>query len=168
MKSYISGIILLLSAVIVEMAILSNITILPSVPDLLLIALLYVSLKNGRTQGQVLGFFSGLFLDLMSGIPLGFNCIVRTIIGYVAGVLGTTINSDSFFMVAVFGFLGTIIKVFISWIVSVLFPAVLNSYDLFSASFIFEIIVNTVLAPFLFKFFSLFNFLLIDGSGERI
>lgn len=168
MKQYASGIILLFSAVIIETAMLSNITILPSVPDLMLIALLFISLKTDRTKGQILGFVSGLFLDLMSGIPLGFNCIVRTIIGYVAGVFGPSINSDGIFIPMLFGFFATLTKSLLAWIVSTLFPMMLNSADIFSANFIFEIVCNTLLTPIFFRFFSLFKSFLTTENGEQL
>lgn len=167
MKTYASEIILLFSAVIVETAILSNITILPEVPDIMLIALLFISLKNGRIHGQVLGFLSGLFLDLMSGVPLGFNSIVRTVIGYVCGIFGMSMNSSGIFIPALFGFCGTIFKAVFSWIVSILFPMMLNSAGIFSANFIFEIVCNTLLTPIMFSFFMLFKSFLIPDSGEK-
>lgn len=166
-KSYVSGIVLLFSCVIVETAILSNISFLPIVPDLLLISILYMSMKNGRTQGQTLGFFSGLFLDLMEGIPLGFNCIIRTVIGYVSGAVGISLNTDGIFIPAIAGALGILLKSFLAWIISMLFPSMLNSVYLLSPDFLFELITCTILTPIFFKFLSLFNSFLIIENGEK-
>lgn len=168
MKSYVSGILLLFSTVIIEIAILSNITVLPSVPDLALISLLFISLKSGRTQGQILGFISGLFLDLMSGMPLGFNCIIRTAIGYTVGIFGYSINSDGIFIPALFGFCGTIMKSLLAFVVSILFPSILNASGIFSANFIFEIACNTILTPIVFRFFMLLNSFLLPDGGEKL
>lgn len=167
-KSYVSGTIILFSAVIVETAILSNITALPVVPDLLLLSLLYISLKNGRTQGQVLGFVSGLFLDLMGGIPLGFNCIIRTAIGYAAGILGGSVNSGGVVMPAVFGAAGILLKSALAWALSMLFPAMLNPAGPLSAHFVLDLIAGAALAPVMFKFLSLFDALVCPGKGEGL
>lgn len=166
LKSYVSSIVLLFSCVIVETAILSNITFLPTVPDLLLISILYMSMKNGRTQGQTIGFFSGLFLDLMAGIPLGFNCIIRTVIGYMAGVVGPSLNTDGIFIPAFAGALGILLKSFLAWVISMLFPSMLNSVYLLSPDFLFELITCTILTPIFFRFFSLFNSFLLIENGE--
>lgn len=157
MKSYIAGIILIFSAVIIEASILSNITILPAVPDLALVCLLYMSVRNGRTQGQILGFLLGLFIDLMTGIPLGFNCIIRTVIGYIAGTIGVSLNTSGLIIPAVFAFLATLFKAFAAWIISMLFPSMINTVNISSVYFLFSLIVNTIITPALFKFFSLFS-----------
>ena len=87
MKSFGISCLFLLGFVLFETAVLSNIVILPVVPDLLLICSLYFSLQNGRLFGVASGFTGGLFLDFVSACPFGFNCLLRTIIGYVAGFL---------------------------------------------------------------------------------
>jgi|WetSurMetagenome_2_1015567.scaffolds.fasta_scaffold558570_1 rod shape-determining protein MreD len=156
-KSYISCIILLFCTILIETAILSNITILPAVPDLLLICVLYISVLNGRTQGEIVGFCSGFFLDLLSGVPLGFNCLIRTIIGYLSGILGYAINCQGFFVPALFGFLATLLKFLLVWLVSFFYPAIVNTSHIISFTFLFELLCNTLLTPILFMFFSLFN-----------
>ena len=55
---FISAFILFCTA-LVETAILSNITVLPAVPDLLLLCSVYLSLLNGRGTGEADGFISG-------------------------------------------------------------------------------------------------------------
>ena len=43
-----------------------------------------------------MGFFSGMFIDFLSGAPFGFNCLFRTVIGYIAGFLNQNINYTGF------------------------------------------------------------------------
>ena len=78
--------VLLLIVILFETALLSNIRLLPVVPDILLLVLLYISVFNGSLTGEVTGFFSGLMLDFLSAAPLGLNCLLRTLIGFIAGL----------------------------------------------------------------------------------
>ncbi|MBQ9239432.1 MAG: rod shape-determining protein MreD [Treponema sp.] len=160
--------IVLFAAAIIETAILSNIALLPVVPDILLISHIAIAVKNGKVQGQTLGFVSGLFLDMLTGVPLGFNCLIRTIIGYSAGSIGTAINTTGIFIPAVCGVLATLLKALLTWLVSLCFPALINTLSVFSVDFLWEAGCALVLSPLLFKFLALFDgFILMPQRRVR-
>ena len=79
-KSILFSTFILFCATIIEASILSNISFLLVVPDIVLICTIYFSLLNGKTVGETTGFISGLFLDFITGMPVGFNCLYRTVI----------------------------------------------------------------------------------------
>ncbi|MBP5175429.1 MAG: rod shape-determining protein MreD [Treponema sp.] len=160
-KSFSLSVFILLVAALLESAILSNIAILPAIPDLSLICVLYFSLHNGKLIGESTGFVSGLFLDFLSGAPFGLNCLLRTLIGYIGGLFSRTVNSDGFFIAILLGILGTISKGLILFVLSFLFPAGVIRYNLFSWFFLFQLCANAILTPFVFKFLSIFNKTLI-------
>ena len=143
-KSFLCSFLILLCSVIVETSILSNISFLPAVPDLALICVLYFSFLNGKNYGQVSGFLSGLLLDFLSGSPLGFNCLYRTVIGYLSGVFRRTINSSGF------------IVPFLIWLISLFFKSI-KIYNIFTFSFLFELVMNVLLTPLMFKFLNSFR-----------
>ena len=155
-KSFLCSFLILLCSVIVETSILSNISFLPAVPDLALICVLYFSFLNGKNYGQVSGFLSGLLLDFLSGSPLGFNCLYRTVIGYLSGVFRRTINSSGFIVPSVIGLLSTILKVFLIWLISLFFKSI-KIYNIFTFSFLFELVMNVLLTPLMFKFLNSFR-----------
>lgn len=155
-KSFLCSFLILLCSVIVETSILSNISFLPAVPDLTLICVLYFSFLNGKNYGQVSGFLSGLLLDFLSGSPLGFNCLYRTVIGYLSGVFRRTINSSGFIVPSVIGLLATILKVFLIWLISLFFKSI-KIYNIFTFSFLFELVMNVLLTPLMFKFLNSFR-----------
>ena len=155
-KSFLCSFLILLCSVIVETSILSNISFLPAVPDLVLICVLYFSFLNGKNYGQVSGFLSGLLLDFLSGSPLGFNCLYRTVIGYLSGVFRRTINSSGFIVPSLIGLLATILKVFLIWLISLFFKSI-KIYNIFTFSFLFELVMNVLLTPLMFKFLNSFR-----------
>ena len=166
-RAYLSSILIILCTVLVEFAILSNITILPAVPDIILLVLLYFSVLNGKVFGESMGFFSGMFIDFLSGAPFGFNCLFRTVIGYIAGFLNQNINYTGFIIPALIGLLGTITKAFLIWLTSLFYTKIIP-YDIISTSFIFELIINTLLSPVIFKFLSHFNKIICVSKEEII
>ena len=104
-RSFLSAVIVLLCFALFESAILSNILILPAVPDLLLIVVLYLSMRNGKGFGEASGAVSGVFLDFLSSSPFGLNCLIRVIIGYCTGFFSRTLNANGFFILHISFFL---------------------------------------------------------------
>ncbi|MBI5878942.1 MAG: rod shape-determining protein MreD [Chloroflexi bacterium] len=55
-------------------------------PDVMLLTIVAWALQRGSREGLVWGFFGGLALDVVSGVPLGLNALVLTAAGYLAGL----------------------------------------------------------------------------------
>lgn len=156
-RSFLASSLILLFAGVFESAVLSNITFLPSIPDLSLICVLFFSLKNGKILGQSTGFVSGLFLDFLSACPLGFNCLFRTVTGYIGGSFCKVLNTEGFFIPFFLAVIATVIKVLVVQLISLLFPSVDASYKIISIGFAFELVSNGFLAPLIFKFLGIFR-----------
>ncbi|MCH5291467.1 MAG: rod shape-determining protein MreD [Treponema sp.] len=156
-KSFSVSTVILLCVALVEAAILSNITLLPAVPDIALLCVLFFSLHNGPLLGETTGFMAGLFLDFLSMAPFGLNCLYRTIFGYIGGMFNKRINTEGFFIPALLGFCSTMAKALMLKLISMLYPSSVLSYNPFTWLFVFELVCNTVLAPFVFAFLSLFR-----------
>lgn len=166
-KSLLFSTLILLSAVIIESSILSNLTFLRVVPDLVLLCSIYFSLLNGRLYGETTGFISGLLLDFVTGVPLGFNCLFRTLIGYLFGFFSNTIILSGFIMPVLSAGIATIIKNLFCIFIILVYPNLkLNSINIISYDFLFEFIMNVILAPFVFKLLSFFKDSLILGNKE--
>ena len=157
-KSILLSSFILFCVSIAESSILSNINFLFVIPDFVLICSVYFSLLNGKTIGVTSGFISGLYLDFITGVPFGFNCLIRTIIGYVYGFFSETLIATGFIMPMFTVGIATIVKHLLIHIVSLLFPNVSVLVTSFvSYEFLFEFIVNSLLSPFVFKFLGLFR-----------
>ena len=54
-------------------------------PDLILILVVFFTLRNGQIYGSLLGFVLGLFFDLASGGLVGASMFSKTLAGFIAG-----------------------------------------------------------------------------------
>lgn len=70
---------------LVQIIIVPLISIEGFVPDLLLILLIFYTLRKGQLYGTVLGFVFGLFIDLITGSLLGSTMFSKTLTGFIAG-----------------------------------------------------------------------------------
>ena len=57
--------------------------------DLVLIVVVYVAIKSGPVTGLLAGTVAGLIQDALSGGILGIGGLAKTVVGFMAGVLGT-------------------------------------------------------------------------------
>lgn len=165
-KAFLCSFLILFCTVIIETSILSNINFLPAVPDFVLMCSMYFSLTKGKLFGQVTGFTSGMLLDFVSGAPFGFNTLFRTIIGYFSGLFGKSLNYSGFLVPALIGLIGTLVKVFLIWIISLFFKSIIY-YDIFSFTFLFELISNVLLTPLVFRFLRPFNKFLCSDWEDK-
>lgn len=147
----------LLCATIFEAAVLSNITFLPAIPDFSLLCVIFFAVNNGKIMGESTGFVSGIMLDFLSSCPFGFNSIYRIVIGYLAGFFKKTLNTDAIFVPFILAFFGTILKSALIFILTLLFPAISIKLKFFSLNFVFELGLNCLLAPFVFRFLKIFR-----------
>ena len=57
--------------------------------DLVLVAVVYVALTSGPVTGLLAGTFAGLAQDALSSGTVGIGGLAKTIVGYLAGRVGT-------------------------------------------------------------------------------
>jgi len=57
--------------------------------DLVLIVVVYVGIKSGASTGLLAGTVAGLIQDALSSGILGIGGLAKTIVGFLAGFLGT-------------------------------------------------------------------------------
>ncbi|MFO7301956.1 MAG: rod shape-determining protein MreD [Acidobacteriota bacterium] len=57
--------------------------------DLVLVAVVFAGLQWGPTAGMIGGTLGGLLQDLLSGTIAGVSGLAKTLVGFVAGLIGT-------------------------------------------------------------------------------
>ncbi|MBN8570088.1 MAG: rod shape-determining protein MreD [Ignavibacteria bacterium] len=81
---YIAVIILLVAVqkTLIWLIALSNYNI---APDLVILMVIYVGIARGHIEGSIIGFLSGLMIDMLSGSFLGLSALSYTLAGFIAG-----------------------------------------------------------------------------------
>jgi rod shape-determining protein MreD len=57
--------------------------------DLVLVVVVYVALTSGPAAGLLSGTFAGLAQDALSSSVIGIGGLAKTLVGFVAGIIGT-------------------------------------------------------------------------------
>jgi len=143
--------------ILLQSTILGRIAIRGVRPDLALIVLIFASMRRGAMVGQVSGFATGFLEDLMNVSPLGFHSLLRTVIGYVYGLLSGNVFIDPFLMPIILTVIATILKGVLAGIVSAIFGLTASGFITFTGRLWIEVGYNGVVAPFLFALLNLFK-----------
>jgi rod shape-determining protein MreD len=57
--------------------------------DLVLVVVVYVALTSGSATGLMSGAFAGLVQDALSSSVIGIGGLAKTLVGFLAGIIGT-------------------------------------------------------------------------------
>lgn len=79
---------------IIQTTIINFISINNIVPDLILILLVYYTIRNNQIYGTVMGFIFGFLFDLITGSLIGSTMISKTICGFTAGYFSNENKRD--------------------------------------------------------------------------
>lgn len=80
---YIIGIPLLALLSILQSVIIHDLSFIDGRPDLVLLAVISWAIIGRQKESMVLALFGGLFLDLLSGLPIGVSAINLIIVTYL-------------------------------------------------------------------------------------
>jgi rod shape-determining protein MreD len=126
------------------------------VPDISLIFLVYFAYRNGMRHGEITGFVSGIFLDLISEAPLGLNALVRTVIGALSGLLKGNFLLGAVLLPALLIALAGLVKIALVVLLGLVFKGVVLSYSFSSARTWAELGLTAFFGPIVFFLFNLF------------
>lgn len=84
-SDYIYPILIFIPLAIIQTTIIPLISINGYVPDLILILLVFYTLKEGQMYGMLLGFVLGFLFDIFTGNVIGSSMLSKTVAGFVAG-----------------------------------------------------------------------------------
>jgi rod shape-determining protein MreD len=82
---YIYSLVLFFPLLVIQTTVIPLIAIRGVIPDLILILLVFYTLRHGQVYGTVLGFVYGFLFDLITGSLLGSTMLSKTIAGFTAG-----------------------------------------------------------------------------------
>ena len=129
---YIVAVLLFFPLLVIQTTIVPLVAINGVIPDLIIILLVFYTLKMGQVHGTVLGFIFGLLFDLITGGLLGSSMLSKTLTGFVTGYFYNENKKDIYLK-------------------SLIFPLIVllaSTIDSFILSFFSTIDLNTSITTF--------------------
>lgn len=122
-------------------------------PDLVLIAVVYISVSEGKIFGSITGFIAGLAIDSISGTFLGLSALSYSVAGFIAG--GFYAEGDKYlykFNFLIIVFLASIISNFIYYIIyfqglSLNFAEIFSKYILTTSTYTAIVSIIYIIFP---------------------
>jgi rod shape-determining protein MreD len=87
-----------LTALVVHLSVLTRLRVVGVMPDLMLLLAVAGGITGGPARGAVVGFVSGMAVDLFLLTPLGLSALVFSVIGYCVGTAQTGILRTSWWI----------------------------------------------------------------------
>jgi rod shape-determining protein MreD len=160
-KNVFWGTLFSLVAALLQSTLFARLSVYHAIPDLVLVIIVFSAYINGTMTGQLTGFFSGLMLDFISAAPLGFNTLIRTLIGAAVGLMKGTFFLGRVILPIVLCACATLFKAGLYSLLHLLFSGAVPAYTFDSPALWLETGLNALLAPIVFAFLRLFSSLLI-------
>ena len=85
---------LVVVAVVLQITVLARLPLPGAAPDLVLVVVVVVGLREGSRTGMLTGFAAGLLSDLAGDAELGRLALVHVVVGYLAGLLQDDADSS--------------------------------------------------------------------------
>lgn len=85
MPKHLRLVLISLGLITLQTTIVSFMSVLNIIPDLMLIWIVYIAITQGQIPATAYGFGIGLVMDLLSGQFLGLSALSKTIAGFLAG-----------------------------------------------------------------------------------
>ncbi|MFN8037202.1 MAG: rod shape-determining protein MreD [Acidimicrobiia bacterium] len=100
---------LIVTTVLLQTSVFSNLRIAGVSPDVVLLAVLGIAYRAGPETGATFGFVAGLTLDLFLRTPFGLSALAFSLTGYLLGVVQASILRTSKWTVPLVGFVGGLV-----------------------------------------------------------
>ncbi len=85
MKKFVKPILIFIPLAAIQLTVIPLISFQGIFPDLILILIVFYSIKEGQIFGMILGFALGFFFDLISGGLIGSSMFAKTLAGFIGG-----------------------------------------------------------------------------------
>ena len=96
-------VLLLVLAILLQVLLVSRVSVLGVTADLFLILTVVVAISRGSMEGAIFGFVAGVIADVAFLQPLGIRALVYVLAGYLVGMVAVrfgTVNPWGVFLVA--------------------------------------------------------------------
>lgn len=137
-------------------------------PNLLLILVVSTAYMRGRLSGMVMGFFSGLLVDLMFGsYIIGLYALLYLLLGYLMGFANRIYSEDDYTLPIIFIGISDLIYSFFYYIFEFLLRGRLHFLFYLRRIIIPEIIYTIAVSILLYKLLHMINHSLEHKTDEE-
>jgi rod shape-determining protein MreD len=126
-------------------------------PNLLLILVVSQAYMRGRMTGMVVGFFSGLLIDILFGNVIGLYAMLQMLIGYITGYANKIYSKDDFTLPLFFVALANFVYQFLYYIFEFLLRGKLDFTYYLRIRILPEIIYTVAASVFVYKLLHMIN-----------
>lgn len=88
----------ILTTLILQVSLFSKFSYDGARPDLMVLLAIAAGFVAGPDRGAIVGFASGLAIDVLLATPFGLSALVYTIVGYLVGAIGGTVLRASWWI----------------------------------------------------------------------
>ncbi|MBQ9030331.1 MAG: rod shape-determining protein MreD [Parasporobacterium sp.] len=97
-RNFIITAVLVVLAFVLQTTVFSRIHFLGYAPNLLLVLTFIYGYSDSRIVGMLIGFFSGLLMDVFFCDVIGYHALVFLLIGFVSGIWNSLFYSDDLYI----------------------------------------------------------------------
>lgn len=141
---------ILIPVLILQMTVIPFLSFNGISPDLILILLVFYTIRNNQMYGTLTGFVFGGICDLTFGTILGSTMITKTLSGFIAGYFSSENKRDSYLTPLNFSLI-----IFLIGIIDNSIFSFFSSFDL-SENFISSLLTNTIMSSVYTAIISIF------------
>jgi rod shape-determining protein MreD len=95
--------------ILLQTTVLDYIRVFNTKPNLMIIFIVSVALLRGNIEGAIIGFFTGLCQDAVSGKVIGFYALLGLYLGLIVGIVNKRLYRENYFVITFFTFISTIV-----------------------------------------------------------
>jgi len=134
------------AALLLQVAVLPAYFVDPFQPDLLVLLIVYLGLREGGWHGGVLAFLLGLVEDCFSGIYFGLSAFTFLSIYMAMRKVSDRLYTDNLYLMVLVTFLATLVNGLLQLLLLLLFSAGGTVYASILAALIPQALVNALVA----------------------
>ena len=113
------NILLIFLALLLQASWINSLAIYGIAPDIVIIILVFIAFTRGQIEATILGFISGLFIDIYDpGTRLGVNALANSLVGFFAGYSRVSIAAEALQAQAAILFVATLLHDVIFFLVA--------------------------------------------------
>ncbi len=135
---------------LLQTTLLQYVAIYGVVPNILLVFIIVTALLRGDVEGSVVGFFAGLFVDMMFGNILGFYALLGLYLGIAVGATNKKIFRENILIAVFFTFVYSLAYESLVYIINNIMSADMRFTYALTATILPEAAYNCVAVLFIF------------------